>query len=171
MSHVPRDVLVGSNCPAARYCITAQSYQQGAWVCRHSTHTPLCNTSPCAPYLKLSASCLPSHMVPILTSRRKHWHQLDDFHSLTDLKIHVSAHKEPQITAGLRSVCWKVQSNLPLFPSTANAITRSSSSSRRLTARHGLPTSAMRARHTSLCDCTISAPYITQTNSSLPWTH
>lgn len=38
----------------------------------------------------------------------KHWHQLDDFHSLTDLKIHVSSHKEPQITAGLRSVCWKI---------------------------------------------------------------
>ncbi|EAT80750.2 hypothetical protein SNOG_11706 [Parastagonospora nodorum SN15] len=37
----------------------------------------------------------------------KHWRQLDDFHSLTDLKIHVSSHKEPQITAGLRSVCWK----------------------------------------------------------------
>ncbi|KAF2029343.1 RabGAP/TBC [Setomelanomma holmii] len=38
----------------------------------------------------------------------KHWRQLDDFHSLTDLKIHVSSHKEPQITAGLRSVCWKI---------------------------------------------------------------
>lgn len=43
-----------------------------------------------------------------LTRNRKHWRQLDDFHSLTDLKIHVSSHKEPQITAGLRSVCWKV---------------------------------------------------------------
>ncbi|KNG51047.1 tbc domain-containing protein [Stemphylium lycopersici] len=39
---------------------------------------------------------------------QKHWRQLDDFHSLTDLKIHVSSHKEPQITAGLRSVCWKI---------------------------------------------------------------
>ncbi|KAF2824797.1 RabGAP/TBC [Ophiobolus disseminans] len=38
----------------------------------------------------------------------KHWQQLDDFHSLTDLKIHVSSHKDPQITAGLRSVCWKI---------------------------------------------------------------
>ncbi|OAL52858.1 RabGAP/TBC [Pyrenochaeta sp. DS3sAY3a] len=38
----------------------------------------------------------------------KSWRQLDDFHSLTDLKIHVSAHKQPQITAGLRSVCWKI---------------------------------------------------------------
>ncbi|KAE8842869.1 hypothetical protein HRS9139_02166 [Pyrenophora teres f. teres] len=38
----------------------------------------------------------------------KYWRQLDDFHSLTDLKIHVSSHKEPQITAGLRSVCWKI---------------------------------------------------------------
>lgn len=37
-----------------------------------------------------------------------HWCQLDDFHSLTDLKIHVSSHKEPLITAGLRSVCWKI---------------------------------------------------------------
>jgi TBC1 domain family protein 5 len=43
-----------------------------------------------------------------LTFDRKHWRQLDDFHSLTDLKIHVSSHKAPQITAGLRSVCWKV---------------------------------------------------------------
>ncbi|KAF1924568.1 RabGAP/TBC [Didymella exigua CBS 183.55] len=38
----------------------------------------------------------------------KHWRQLDDFHSLTNLKIHVSSHTEPQITAGLRSVCWKI---------------------------------------------------------------
>ncbi|KAJ4993758.1 tbc domain-containing protein [Stagonosporopsis vannaccii] len=38
----------------------------------------------------------------------KHWRQLDDFHSLTDLKIHVSSHQEPQITTGLRSVCWKI---------------------------------------------------------------
>jgi hypothetical protein len=45
----------------------------------------------------------------VLTRNRKHWRQLDDFHSLTDLKIHVSSHKEPQITAGLRSVCWKVR--------------------------------------------------------------
>ncbi|KAF3044179.1 hypothetical protein E8E11_003682 [Didymella keratinophila] len=28
---------------------------------------------------------------------QKHWRQLDDFHSLTDLKIYVSSHKEPQI--------------------------------------------------------------------------
>ncbi|KAJ4304840.1 hypothetical protein N0V90_000368 [Kalmusia sp. IMI 367209] len=39
---------------------------------------------------------------------RKHWRQLDDFHSLTDLKIAVSSHREPQITAGSRSVCWKI---------------------------------------------------------------
>ncbi|KAF2020630.1 RabGAP/TBC [Aaosphaeria arxii CBS 175.79] len=39
---------------------------------------------------------------------QKFWRQLDDFHSLTDLKIAVSSHKEPQITAGLRSVCWKI---------------------------------------------------------------
>ncbi|KAF2176456.1 RabGAP/TBC [Zopfia rhizophila CBS 207.26] len=38
----------------------------------------------------------------------KYWRQLDDFHSLTDLKIQVSAHNEPQITAGLRSACWKI---------------------------------------------------------------
>ncbi|KAI8936605.1 hypothetical protein NX059_007004 [Plenodomus lindquistii] len=38
----------------------------------------------------------------------KHWRQLDNFHSLTDLKIHVSSHKAPLITAGLRSVCWKI---------------------------------------------------------------
>ncbi|PVH94653.1 RabGAP/TBC [Periconia macrospinosa] len=38
----------------------------------------------------------------------KHWRQLDDFHSLTDLKIAVSSHREPRITAGLRSVCWKI---------------------------------------------------------------
>ncbi|KAH6633566.1 rab-GTPase-TBC domain-containing protein [Boeremia exigua] len=38
----------------------------------------------------------------------KHWRRLDDFHSLTDLKIHVSSHQEPQITTGLRSVCWKI---------------------------------------------------------------
>ncbi|KAI4651829.1 hypothetical protein J4E93_002025 [Alternaria ventricosa] len=43
-----------------------------------------------------------------VSEAEKHWRQLDDFHSLTDLKIHVSAHKEPQITAGLRSVCWKI---------------------------------------------------------------
>ena len=44
-----------------------------------------------------------------LTQYRKHWRQLDQFHSLTDLKISVSSHKEPLITAGLRSVCWKVR--------------------------------------------------------------
>ncbi|KAF1843060.1 RabGAP/TBC [Cucurbitaria berberidis CBS 394.84] len=38
----------------------------------------------------------------------KSWRQLDNFHSLTDLKIHVSSHKEPRLTAGLRSVCWKI---------------------------------------------------------------
>ncbi|USP78537.1 hypothetical protein yc1106_05811 [Curvularia clavata] len=43
-----------------------------------------------------------------LSEAEKHWQLLDDFHSLTDLKIHVSSHKEPQITAGLRSVCWKI---------------------------------------------------------------
>ncbi|KAF2850160.1 RabGAP/TBC [Plenodomus tracheiphilus IPT5] len=43
-----------------------------------------------------------------VTEAEKHWRQLDDFHSLTDLKIHVSSHKEPLITAGLRSVCWKI---------------------------------------------------------------
>ncbi|KAF1919142.1 rab-GTPase-TBC domain-containing protein [Ampelomyces quisqualis] len=43
-----------------------------------------------------------------LSAAEKYWRQLDDFHSLTDLKIHVSSHKEPQITAGLRSVCWKI---------------------------------------------------------------
>ncbi|KAF1935692.1 RabGAP/TBC [Clathrospora elynae] len=43
-----------------------------------------------------------------VSEAEKHWRQLDDFHSLTDLKIHVSSHKEPQITAGLRSVCWKI---------------------------------------------------------------
>ncbi|KAF2789812.1 RabGAP/TBC [Melanomma pulvis-pyrius CBS 109.77] len=43
-----------------------------------------------------------------VSEAEKHWHQLDDFHSLTDLKISVSAHNEPQITAGLRSVCWKI---------------------------------------------------------------
>ena len=139
----------------------------GCLGCRHSTHTPLCNIPPCAPYLKLSASCRSLPMVPILTLHRKHWRQLDDFHSLTDLKIHVSAHKEPQITAGLRSVCWKVRSDLPLFPSIAHSKVRYSLSSRRLTARHGLPISAMRARHTSPCDRTTSALYITPTNSSL----
>ncbi|KAF9690980.1 hypothetical protein EKO04_011128 [Ascochyta lentis] len=46
-------------------------------------------------------------MRPVVEAE-KHWHQLDNFHSLTDLKIHVSSHKEPQITAGLRSVCWKI---------------------------------------------------------------
>ncbi|KAF2264902.1 RabGAP/TBC [Lojkania enalia] len=44
----------------------------------------------------------------ILIHYRKCWSQLDDFHSLTDLKIYVSSHNEPQITAGLRSVCWKI---------------------------------------------------------------
>ncbi|KAH7402334.1 rab-GTPase-TBC domain-containing protein [Phaeosphaeria sp. MPI-PUGE-AT-0046c] len=43
-----------------------------------------------------------------VTEAEKHWRQLDDFHSLTDLKIHVSSHKEPLITAGLRSICWKI---------------------------------------------------------------
>ncbi|KAF1958327.1 RabGAP/TBC [Byssothecium circinans] len=43
-----------------------------------------------------------------ISDAEKHWHQLDDFHSLTDLKIAVSSHREPQITAGLRSVCWKI---------------------------------------------------------------
>ena len=45
----------------------------------------------------------------VANSCRKHWRQLDGFHSLTDLKIHVSSHKDPQLTAGLRSVCWKVR--------------------------------------------------------------
>ncbi|KAL6704105.1 hypothetical protein ACN47E_008768 [Coniothyrium glycines] len=43
-----------------------------------------------------------------VSEAEKNWRQLDHFHSLTDLKIHVSSHKEPQITAGLRSVCWKI---------------------------------------------------------------
>ncbi|KAL5441866.1 hypothetical protein PMIN06_009216 [Paraphaeosphaeria minitans] len=43
-----------------------------------------------------------------IAEAEKHWRQLDDFHSLTDLKIAVSSHREPQITAGLRSVCWKI---------------------------------------------------------------
>ncbi|KAF2634852.1 RabGAP/TBC [Massarina eburnea CBS 473.64] len=43
-----------------------------------------------------------------ISDAEKHWRQLDDFHSLTDLKIAVSSHREPQITAGLRSVCWKI---------------------------------------------------------------
>ncbi|KAF2875475.1 rab-GTPase-TBC domain-containing protein [Massariosphaeria phaeospora] len=43
-----------------------------------------------------------------LSEAEKHWRQLDDFHSLTDLKIFVSSHKEPQITSGLRSVTWKI---------------------------------------------------------------
>ncbi|KAF2676146.1 RabGAP/TBC [Lentithecium fluviatile CBS 122367] len=43
-----------------------------------------------------------------IAEAEKHWRQLDDFHSLTDLKIAVSSHKEPQITAGLRSICWKI---------------------------------------------------------------
>ncbi|KAL5116446.1 hypothetical protein ACEQ8H_005682 [Pleosporales sp. CAS-2024a] len=43
-----------------------------------------------------------------VSEAEKHWRQLADFHSLTDLRIHVSAHKEPLITAGLRSVCWKI---------------------------------------------------------------
>ncbi|PSN67896.1 RabGAP/TBC [Corynespora cassiicola Philippines] len=43
-----------------------------------------------------------------VTEAEKYWRQLDDFHSLTDLKIAVSSHREPQITAGLRSVCWKI---------------------------------------------------------------
>ncbi|KAF1996544.1 RabGAP/TBC [Amniculicola lignicola CBS 123094] len=38
----------------------------------------------------------------------KHWRQLDQLHSLTELKISVSSHSEPQFTAGLRSVCWKI---------------------------------------------------------------
>ncbi|KAH8708554.1 rab-GTPase-TBC domain-containing protein [Phaeosphaeriaceae sp. PMI808] len=46
-------------------------------------------------------------MRPVSEAER-HWRQLDDFHSLTDLKIHVSSHKEPRVTAGLRSVCWKI---------------------------------------------------------------
>jgi hypothetical protein len=56
-----------------------------------------------------------SKLLPtLLTHARKHWRQLDDFHSLTNLKIHVSSHTEPQITAGLRSVCWKVRWSLLL---------------------------------------------------------
>ncbi|KAL1600780.1 hypothetical protein SLS60_007168 [Paraconiothyrium brasiliense] len=43
-----------------------------------------------------------------IAEAEKYWRQLDDFHSLTDLKIAVSSHREPQITAGLRSVCWKI---------------------------------------------------------------
>ncbi|ORY12496.1 rab-GTPase-TBC domain-domain-containing protein [Clohesyomyces aquaticus] len=38
----------------------------------------------------------------------KYWHELDEFRSLTELKISVSSHNEPNITNGLRSVCWKV---------------------------------------------------------------
>jgi hypothetical protein len=83
--------------------------------CRHSTHTALCNIPLCAPYPKLSELSLYVYVIPILTLHRKHWRQLDDFHSLTDLKIHVSAHKEPQITAGLRSVCWKVPFTAPFL--------------------------------------------------------
>ena len=49
-------------------------------------------------------------MRPVSDAER-HWRQLDDFHSLTDLKVHVSAHKHPLITAGLRSVCWKVRTH------------------------------------------------------------
>ncbi|KAF2200114.1 RabGAP/TBC [Delitschia confertaspora ATCC 74209] len=43
-----------------------------------------------------------------LAEAGKLWPQLDNFTSLTDLKIAVSSHKEPQITQGLRSVCWKI---------------------------------------------------------------
>ncbi|KAF2275458.1 RabGAP/TBC [Westerdykella ornata] len=43
-----------------------------------------------------------------IAEAEKYWHRLSQYHSLTDLKISVSSHKEPQITAGLRSVCWKI---------------------------------------------------------------
>ncbi|KAF2744855.1 RabGAP/TBC [Sporormia fimetaria CBS 119925] len=43
-----------------------------------------------------------------LSEAEKHWPRLDEFRSLTDLKTSVSSHNEPQITAALRSVCWKI---------------------------------------------------------------
>lgn len=101
-----------------------------------------------------------------LTRDRKHWRQLDDFHSLTDLKIHVSSHKEPQITAGLRSVCWKVCSltQSPGFVAYDNA--RSSSSSRHSTARHGRTTSPSRAEPTTRCAHITCAPSNTRMSSN-----
>jgi hypothetical protein len=107
---------------------------------------------------------------PLLTRPRKHWQQLDDFHSLTDLKIHVSSHKEPQITAGLRSVCWKVQSPLLLLDAKLTS-NRSSSSSKLSTGHHGQPTSPTLATRTSRSAPTTSGLYAIPTSSNRPWIH
>jgi hypothetical protein len=106
-----------------------------------------------------------------LTCARKHWRQLDDFHSLTDLKIHVSSHSEPQITAGLRSVCWKVHS-LFFFLQYYKLIShRSSLFSKPSTARHGQPTSPIRANPTSRFAHITFVRSGIPTSSSRPLTH
>jgi len=126
------------------------------------------SSAPCGPSLKPSTHavfCLSSFTQ--LTRERKYWRQLDDFHSLTDLKLHVSSHNQPRITAGLRSLCWKVRpapakhsaKGPPHHP-------RSSSSSKHSTAPHGQPISATRARRTDRYARTTSTQSTTPTNSS-----
>lgn len=116
------------------------------------------------------SACFPSKLsahAPLIASR-KHWRQLDDFHSLTDLKIAVSSHREPQITAGLRSVCWKVV-NPQRSPSSdiiLDSIRRSSCSSKLSTAHHGLLALQSRVRRTPRSARTISAPSSIQMSSN-----
>ena len=112
---------------------------------------------------------VPRASSPLLTCDRKSWRQLDDFHSLTDLKIHISSHKEPQVTAGLRSVCWKVCYTSRLSrPTRAYRLARSSSCSKPSTARHGHPTSPTPERRTNPCARTIYVRYSTLMSLSPP---
>jgi len=133
--------------------------------CVYARSSPL--TSRCDQSQKPSAPLLLQLLPASLTCARKHWRQLDDFHSLTDLKIHVSSHKDPQITAGLRSVCWKVR-DWALLIAFKLISSRYSSSSRPSTARHGQPTSSTRASPTSPFEHTTFVPSATLTSSSLP---
>jgi hypothetical protein len=117
----------------------------------HRLHRIYAPHLPCVPSLKLSALCaLPIRVRLEINEPRKHWRQLSDFHSLTDLKIAVSSHREPQITAGLRSVCWKVPT-APLPPRRPElTMRRYSCSSKLSTARHGPPASPSLAQPTPL---------------------
>jgi hypothetical protein len=135
-------------------------------ICQHNCPS---TTNRDAISVRSRVRSLQLHLLPpLLTRSRKHWQQLDDFHSLTDLKIHVSSHKEPQITAGLRSVCWKV--HLPPLRLEPKLIgNRYSSSSRLSTGRHGQPISPTLATPTSRSAHTTSEQYAILTSSNRPW--
>ena len=144
------------------------SCHHGALGSRHSTHTPGCKFAPCAPYLKPSMPCSPAcgaivDVVQEILAPARRLPLLDRSEDSRLLTQGTPDHGRPAICLLESGSCHYHPSILHLAHPTA----RSSSSSRRSTARHGLPTSATRARRTSLCDHTTSAPYKTPMSLSL----